>query len=117
VITLNIRLTKEADALICVIYEKYLEKRANKVPKQNAKSFGDIHELHSDICSSWLKEDTIETCKELSNSGLLNIFYSDNIPYVITLEDEGLRYMENRFGDKAQRVLEYISTLKNILPF
>lgn len=37
---MKIMLTKDSDALICLLYKQYLQKRKDGIPKADAKDFG-----------------------------------------------------------------------------
>lgn len=113
----EIQLTKDADALICVLYKEYLQRRENGIPKSTAKRFGGSPNIHSQLMSKWSFEDVDETCRELSRAGLLKCFYADNIAYDALLSDAGIIYMEKRFANGLKSVLNYLERIKAFLPW
>lgn len=113
----EIQLTKDSDVLICLMYKSYIDKRKSGIPKSKAKHFQSSKEIHTTLTPKWIFEDTDETCKELNRAGLIDIMEADGICYQVTLNDQGIIYMENRFENNANRVLNYISQIKNLLPF
>jgi len=114
---MSVQLTKEADALICLLYKEYLQKRKNGTPKAQAKFFDSSIEIQAKIIPTWTPEDTDETCWELHRSGLLNCLKADCIAYMSQLTDEGIIYMENRFKDGLDSVLDYLGKIKGLIPF
>lgn len=113
---MSIKLTKDADALICLLYKEYCQKRKNGTDKFHAKMFDGSEEIQKTIAPKWSFEDTDETCSELSRAGLLDCLYGDNVVQHCSLSDEGIIYMENRFKDGLTQVLDYLSKIKSILP-
>lgn len=106
----NIQLSKDADYLICLIYKHYLELRNNGISKSNAKTIGDSHDAHQNIIPEWSFEDVDDTCRELIKKGLLdNRVYVDNICGYMSLSDNGIVYMENRFKNGFKEVVDFIS--------
>lgn len=108
----EIKLSKDADALICLIYKYYLELHDNGVSKSKAKYLGSSKDIHLKIIPEWSFEDVDDTCKELHSNNLLSVFYADNICYDVFLTDTGIVYMENRFHNKLDKLLNYISVIK-----
>ncbi len=59
--------------------------------------------------NSWNKDDVATACWELHSKGLLQCQPGDDIAYDTYLTDNGIIYMENRFSDKLEKVIDYIS--------
>jgi hypothetical protein len=114
--TLDIQLTKDADALICLLYKQYCQKLKDGVPKMQAKMFGSSEDIQKTVAPKWTFEDVDETCRELDRSGLIECFYADDIAYQTWLTDIGITYMENRFKNNLDNVLDYLNKIRNILP-
>ncbi|MNJ25420.1 hypothetical protein D3C77_198650 [compost metagenome] len=114
---MDVKLTKEADALICLLYKEYCEKRKNGAPKDQAKFFGSSEDIHETLTPKLSPADTNDTCWELHRSELLHCFESDDIAYVVQLTDKGIIYMENRFKNGVSEVLDYLGKIKGIIPF
>ena len=113
----NTELTRDAEALFCVLYKEYLERRKNGVPKVNARMFGGAEFIHANLMNKWAFEDVDETCRELDRAGFLTCGYADNHCYIAYLSDTGIIHMENRFKDGFMEVLSYIEKLRSLLPF
>lgn len=108
----DVKLSKDADRLICLIYKYYLELKNNGFSKTDAKSFGNSRNVNQKIIPEWSFEDTDDTCRELDRASLLDIFYADNECAEISLSDNGIIYMENRFFNKIDKLVDYIDKLK-----
>ncbi len=106
----DITISKDADALICLIYKHYLELRGNGVSKSKAKYLGSSKNINKTI--KWCFDDVEEACKELHKNSLLDISGYDNICAIVYLSDAGIVYMENRFHNKIKAVLDYIDKVK-----
>lgn len=113
----EIKLTKDSDYLLCSLYKNYLEKRSNGIPKSQASYAGSSEDMQSNFFPKWCLEDVDETCRELDRAGMLYCLYADNVVYESTLSDQAIIYMENRFENKVNRVLDYILKIKSMIPF
>lgn len=102
-------LTLDSKILICVMYKNYLEKRNSGATKYQANSFGSSHNIHERLLPGWSFEDVDATCRELSRAGLLSCIWANNIPYRISISDQGIIYMENRFKNGLSSVLNFLS--------
>lgn len=113
----DIKLTKDSDALICLMYKNYCEARKNGISKSKAKQLGSCETIHDCLTPNWSIEDTLETANELNRAGLINCLYADNTIYTSSISDEGISYMESRFKDNLLSIVEYLSKFKNLIPF
>lgn len=109
---MDIQLTKDADALICLIYKYYLDLHDRGIPKSKAKFLGSSKDIYENIIPEWQFEDVDDTCSELGRKHLLSVVYADDICYEVSLTDNGIIYMENRFQGKIKILLDYISAIK-----
>lgn len=112
----DIRLSRDADALICVLYKEFIRRRKSGESKQRARNMGGSPEIHRDLLPKWSFEDVDETCRELSRAGLINCSWADDIAFLVFLSDAGIVYMENRFKDGLASVLEHLETLRSFIP-
>lgn len=74
----NIQLSKDADALICLIYKYYLELRNNGIFKSDAKLLGSSQDIFEKIVPSWNLDDVDDTCNELEKNDFY-LFYMHQI--------------------------------------
>lgn len=110
---MDIKLTKDSDYLICVLYSEHKNRLKNGIPISDSKVFKDISEIQNLAKVKWSENDTFEICCQLKRAKLLNAVAYDNTFYNITLNDNALIYMENRLSDKAFNLLDHISKLKS----
>ncbi|RNB90226.1 hypothetical protein EDM59_01720 [Brevibacillus nitrificans] len=114
---LDTNLTRDADALICLLYKHYCLKKKDGMSKAQAKMFGSSVDIQQNIIPNMSHADVDETCKELGRAGLLDNLYADDIAYVVILSDSAVVYMENRFKNGLDSVLDYLSKIKGLIPF
>lgn len=114
---MDIQLTKESDYLICSLYKKYLQNRADGISKENSKSMGGSKEIQQTIFPNMSLDDVDETCRELSRAEMLDCYFADNTIYIATLTDKAIIYMENRFENNVNKVIDFIAKLKSMIPF
>lgn len=112
----EIRLTKDADALICVLYKEYLEQRKAGKSKNSAKYFGGSQQIHTKLMTKWSFEDVDDTCRELSRAGLLGCLFADDVTAEAMLTDLAIYYMENRFKDGLASILHHLESLRSLIP-
>ena len=107
----DITLSKDNDFLICTLYKQYLKNRKSGLSKSDARYFDSSDEIQETLISNWSKEDVATACWELHSKGLLICFPGDNIANSISITDDGIIYMENRFSKKLEKITDYISKL------
>ena len=111
------KLSKDADALICILYKEYLQRRKSGAPKADARCFGGSEYIQANLMKKWSVEDVDETCRELSRNELLNCLFLDNSTAEILLSDKAVVCMENRFSQGLSSVLSYLERLRALLPW
>lgn len=112
----EIRLSNDADALICVLYKEYLHRRKSGISKRNAKSFGGSDFIQENFMQKWMLEDVTEICFELSDCGFLSCLKGENRVLESELTDNAIIYMENRFKDGISAFFSHLEHLRTILP-
>ncbi|MDR2656421.1 MAG: hypothetical protein LBB86_01180 [Oscillospiraceae bacterium] len=110
-------LTKDSDALICVLYKAYLERRKGGTDKDEAKFFGDAPQIHETYMPKWSFDRVNEACFELKHAGYLDAFCGDNMVCCAFISDLGILYMENRFSNDVSGVLDFLAKIKGAIPF
>ena len=109
---MNIELTSKADALICSLYKKYLERLQSGDTESKARFFGSSEIVRSEIVPSWNFGDVDETCKQLSRADLMTCLCADDIVYSnLKFTDLGVIYMEKRFERNLLKILDYIKKI------
>lgn len=110
---MEVRLTKDADKQICLIYKEYLFRIKDGATKRQAKDFSDQTKWPESFLDEFSKADFSETMMELKNAGLIKRYIYGGF----MLEDNAVIYMENRFPNGASQVLDWIAKIKNLIPF
>lgn len=110
-------LTKDAEKLISLLYDVYLEKRENGKSKACAKQFGGSNLIKEKLLINWSIADIDEICRELNRAGLLNCTYANNTVYLASLSDEGISYLEKRFKNGLKDVIQFLASIGAVLPF
>lgn len=105
----DINLSKDNDLLICILYKHFLEKVKDGSSKSEARWFGSSDEIQENLLTNWSKDDVATACWELHSKGLLKCSPGDDIAYTTYLTDDGIIYMENRFANKINKIIDYIS--------
>ena len=111
------QLTKEADYLISLLYKSYLEKRKNGISKFQSKHTGSSSEILDNILPKWEFDDVDETCRELCRANMLQGQFASDVMVDSFLTDNAIIYMENRFKNGLNSVIEHISKIKSAIPF
>jgi len=97
---MSIQLTKKADALIGIIYKRYLERTKNGESESTSRDF------ESDLYI-WSEDDYDVRFVELANNELIKVYIGGEF----RITDKGLIYMENHFKNGIKDVIDLISKL------
>ena len=108
-------ISKDADKLICKLYQMYLESRDSGKSKFDSRFTGSAENMISSVVSDMNEEDVSDTCIELENLGLLNCQFADNVLVDSCLTDSAIFYMENRFKNSLSQLIDYISKIVGII--
>lgn len=112
----DIRLTQNADYLLCILYKAYRERCKNGTSSGDAKFFGGSEEIQKDYVPEWPTHDIDEAARELDKAGMLDCLFGDIELCESRILPDGIIYMENRFGDKFDQLLQRIATLSTFIP-
>lgn len=113
---MDISLTKDADYLICSLYQDYKTRVKNGSPRDVAKICGSAQDIQRDVTPNLSTEDITDFAKELNRKELLDILVSDCELSKSMLTDRAIIYMENRFQNNLNSLLSTISKLRSYLP-
>lgn len=108
---MEIKLSTDSDALICVLYAEYLNRREHGVPIEDAACFSDDYAIQRDFLPDWLPEDVITVCGWLMDKGLIYGCPGDDHWSNIQLTEDGIIYMESRFSRRRESVLNHLRDL------
>lgn len=112
----EIRLTNEAELLLCVLYNAYTSRRKDGMVRTAAKNFGSSQRIQEEWLPQMPLEDIDDAARELKRKGLFTFIGADDTVYAdAKLTEEGIIYMEHETGDKLDQFLERIATLRKII--
>ena len=111
-------ITKDADALFCVMYKAYLEKTKDKVPRSEALVVGGMFDIQNNLAPTLSLEDVRELCEELESAGyLVLVGKCDGGFGMARIAPGGVIRMENRFKNGMNDVLDFLGKIKGVIPF
>lgn len=113
---MDVALSKVCDAFICILYKSYLEKRSSGASLEEARSTGDIDDLMQ-VLPKWSKSDIETCCYDLEAKGFMWINHAENTVWDSEFTENGIIYMENRFKNKVENVIEHVKTIASFIPF
>lgn len=112
-------LTNDAKYLLARLYEVYIERRKQNIPKEKATYFGDYEDLKITLMSEWSLPDVLYTCRELLNNGYLDamdIKYKIGESFFeIHLTPKAIMVMENKFQNNVKKVIDYALKIKSLI--
>lgn len=111
----EVTLTNEADYLLCSIYKGYLEKRKSGVFREDAVIFGNAETVQEDYAQLWPVNDIEDAVRELSRANLVACMWADNTFWRGCLTTGAIVYMENRFQNNLDKLLQRITVVKSLL--
>ena len=109
------RISNECDALLCVLYREYRTRRAHGVPISQASYFRDDSSIRENFMPLWPVDDVADVCWRLVNHGLLFATLGDDKANNVTLTEDGIIYMENRFDAQLEKVLARLVQLASLV--
>lgn len=111
----EIILTNEADFLLCNIYKSYLERRKSGMFREDAVVFGDVETVQADCAQTWPTNDIEDGIRELSRADFVACLWADNTFWNGYLTTNAIVYMENRFENNLDKLLQRITSIKSLL--
>ncbi len=112
---MEVKLTRDGDALICLIYKEYCQRRKVGKTIEESAYMGDDTDIHDKIAPKWPLDDITHLCWYLNGKNLLDVSPGDNKANFVSLSDEGIRYMENRFPTGFEGILKALSALSQVV--
>ena len=101
---------KDGDKLLCIAYKSFLERRKQGFSKSDA-AFEDGYFSSDTYLSKWNEDDIDDTLNQLRKEGMVKCDIIGNF----SITEEGLGYMESRFKDRLDSIIDYISKLTQII--
>ena len=104
-----VRLAKDSDRLLVLMYKSFLTARKAGVSRGEAKHIGSSHRIQGSLLPKEAREDIDELCRELDRAGCLVCQYADDTIWDSYLSDAGIIMLENRFKDGLVGVLSFLA--------
>ncbi|MFS0942385.1 hypothetical protein ACFC3E_05315 [Enterococcus thailandicus] len=111
----EILIPKEAEYILTAIYNEFLIRYKNGVPRDKAKIFGHQDNVFKLVPEIW-EEDLTGLLDELKSLDFISGTKGSEIYMFISLTTTGITYMENRVGNKIENVAKSLVALKSLLP-
>ena len=99
------KLTKDADKLLCQIYQEYMKRRKNGAPKRQAILFDEPSCLIEGFLHGENPDDIADLIYDLAKIDFIKSY----IDASFCLTDEAIIYMENRFKNGLLEVADFLS--------
>ena len=109
------KISKDCDALICVLYREYLTRRTKGDSIELSSYFADDANIRDQFMPKWRVDDIANLCWRLYNHGLLDVTPGDDKANNVCLTEDGLIYMEERFPMGLKAVLEHLGQLAALI--
>ncbi len=109
---MNVELTHDAKKLLKELYSTYQDRRANGMDRFAAMDFESAKSIYNNLYAEQNIDDLVESIRELSNVGLLNVLWSSNTASECRLTNDAIAYMESNFKRTAKGLIEIVSALK-----
>ncbi len=87
---MDVKLTKDGDALICLMYKKYCEERKHGKSIEESAYMGDDIDIQRNLVPKWLVDD-------------------------VSLSDDGICYMRDRFPKGISEIIDALSILSGLV--
>ena len=109
---MEVVLTHDALKLLKELYSIYDDRRAEGIDRFTAMYFKDAKDIYDTLYAEQDITDLIESIRELSKAGLMQVFWASNTATECRLTNEAVAYMESRFKLTAKGFIEIFSSLK-----
>lgn len=111
----EILIPKESEYILTAIYNEFLIRYTNGIPRDKAKLFGHQSNILKLVPEIW-EEDLKGLLDELKSLDLISGTVGSGVYMFIALSTTGISYMENRLGNKLENVAKSLIALKSLLP-
>ena len=106
---MDIEMTKEAAALLCLLYANY--KRRNKeMPRDDARNCGDLDDIQKLVCNEFHIEDLNDLCRELQHNGFLDLIDGDDVFISSELTTKAISFMQSKTKQEIRKIVLAVFT-------
>lgn len=113
----EIQITHEAEALLKLLYALYRSRREEGKGRIEASYIGSSEEIKQNYLNRMSSDDVAELCFELAEHGFITYSAGDDIAGEIYLTRRSLVHCEQVFQRNTKNLLDWISSIKGVLPF
>lgn len=99
-------LSRDADKIISIVYKEFLKRRKQKLSKLNSANFS--FEQLKQLLPNEIDEDLHSYLRELKK---INFIKDYDLCGNFELSDNGIIYMEQKFGKNLDKIIDYLSKL------
>lgn len=117
IVLVEFDLTAEAENLLKLMYTVYLSRRKEGKGRTQANQFDSAEEIHDTFLKNMRQEDVTALCFELQRNGCISGYAADDSLFDIELSDISIVYGEQKFSRDCKNLLEWMKSIKGILPF
>lgn len=110
-------ITLEAHSLLKLFYALYRSRRNEGKGRTESIYMGSSEEIKHRYLYRMQIDDVEELCSELSESGYISCINGDDISDEIFLTRKALVYCEQSFSRSVRALLNWVSSIRGILPF
>lgn len=112
---MDAELTRDAEYLLCVLYDAYRQRRKNGESSRDAKFFGGSEQIQENYIQHWPTQDIDDAAFALYDEGMLEALFEADELIESALTNTGIAHMEHQFGNKFDRLTQRIATLRTML--
>lgn len=111
----EIKLTRESEYILVSMYKEFLDRYNSGITRDKSKLLGHQDNILN-LVPEIPKQDITGLLAELIEKNVVSGTATSNIFYFVSLTTNGITYMENRFGNKVEKVIKSLIDLKSLLP-
>lgn len=93
---MDYNLTKEADALLCLLYGKYRMKLKDDADDSEPTDLGDIDDIHAIMSGKLIRKETVAYVNELVEKRLIHSISADGEIVFAELTPSAIAYAESK---------------------
>lgn len=105
-------LTKGQKYLLVSLYKEYIN-RQKYISAERANYFSDSDSVKELLSLEYTSDYTSDLCWKLYAKGYIECTPGDDLANDITLTDQTIVYMENRFASNVKAIVEFLLKLKS----
>lgn len=113
----DILLTKDANAILKIMYTEYLFRKSNGSASNTAAKFGDSCSFHKEFLPNSSYDDVHTAVFMLKKNGLIEGFGADNMMVEVQLTQGAIAYCETKWKRNLVELREWLTAIGGLLPF